>query len=127
MCGQEIVPPDIMLPEGRLEDLLEQALTQQLTSIDIRMPIQMPVSLLTDYSFSRGHIPTCTTQVSSLCPHPSPPSPRISELPSDLPSTSRVTGRNWLQPGVLELLSQALAAMTVAQPTTTVPGAVGSC
>ena len=51
-----------MLPEGRLECLLEQALTHQLAKMDVRVPLQMPVSLLTDYSFSRGHIPTHTTQ-----------------------------------------------------------------
>lgn len=58
---QEVLPADIMLPEGRLESLLEQALTHQLAKMDVRVP-QMPVSLLTDYSFSRGHIPTHTTQ-----------------------------------------------------------------
>lgn len=61
---QEVIPPDVMLPEGRLETLLEQALTQQLNTVDNnRAPVQMPVSLLTDYSFSRSHIPTLTTQV----------------------------------------------------------------
>lgn len=62
---QEFIPPEVMLPDGRLEVLLEQALVQQLNKLDIRRPAQMPISLLTDYCFTRGHIPTRTTQA---CP-----------------------------------------------------------
>ena len=53
-----------MLPEARLEELLEQALTQQLSSTDFQDPAQLPVSLFTDLSQNKVHVPNRTVQVS---------------------------------------------------------------
>ena len=58
------MPPEIMMPEGRLEELLEQALTQQLSSTDFQGPAQLPVSLFTDLSENKVHVPNHTVQVS---------------------------------------------------------------
>ena len=57
------MPPEIMMPEARLEELLEQALSQQLSNIELQGPAQLPVSLLTDLSSNRRHVPTQTVQV----------------------------------------------------------------
>ena len=51
------------MPEGRLEELLEQALTQQLSSTDFQGPAQLPVSLFTDLSQNKVHVPNRTVQV----------------------------------------------------------------
>ena len=60
------MPPEIMMPEARLEELLEQALAQQLNNAEIEGPAQLPVSLLTDRSHSRPHVPTQTVQASCV-------------------------------------------------------------
>lgn len=67
MLDQEVLPPEIMMPEGRLEELLEQALTQQLSNAEFQGPSRQPVSLLTDMAHHRLHVPTQTIQVTA--PH----------------------------------------------------------
>ena len=62
------MPPEVMMPEGRLEELLEQALTQQLSRVEISSQPRLPVSLLTDFAYTRTRVPKHTTQV--------PPSPQ---------------------------------------------------
>lgn len=57
------MPPETMIPEARLEELLEQALSQQLSSAEFTGPTQLPVSLLADLCHSRVHVPTRTVQV----------------------------------------------------------------
>lgn len=57
------MPPEIMMPEARLEELLEQALTQQLSSTDFQGSAQLPVSLFTDLSSNKIHVPNRTVQV----------------------------------------------------------------
>ncbi|KAK9865403.1 hypothetical protein WJX84_007229 [Apatococcus fuscideae] len=60
---QEVVAPEVMLPERRLEVLLEQALQSQLASCPFHNAQPAAVSLLHDYQCGREQIPTCTTQV----------------------------------------------------------------
>lgn len=60
---QEVVPPHIMLPDCRLETLVEQAVASQLErSLYHNFPGVRP-SLLVDYTCGREQIPTVTTQV----------------------------------------------------------------
>ena len=70
---QELMPPEVMMPEGRLEELLEQALTQQLSRVEISSQPRLPVSLLTDFAYTRTRVPKHTTQVISLFHVPLPP------------------------------------------------------
>lgn len=65
-CVQIRMPDTVMMPEARLEELLEQALTQQLLNAELQGPTRPPVSLLTDLSNNRLHVPTKTVQVG--CP-----------------------------------------------------------
>jgi hypothetical protein len=61
--GQELMPAEVMMPEDRLEELLEQALTQQLSNVEICSQPHMPVSLLTDFAYTKTRVPNHTTQV----------------------------------------------------------------
>ncbi len=58
-----IVPPEEMLPDRRLENLLEQAIDAQLAQCPYYNTHQATVSLLSDYKCGREQIPTATTQV----------------------------------------------------------------
>ena len=61
---QEVVSPDMMIPEGRLQSLVEQALDRQLERClfhNVRKPM---VSLLSDYQCGREQIPSVVYQVS---------------------------------------------------------------
>lgn len=60
---QAIIPPDEMLPDRRLEALLEQAIEAQLAQCPYYNTHQAAVSLLSDYRCGREQIPTATTQV----------------------------------------------------------------
>lgn len=63
--AQEVVSPDMMIPEGRLQSLVEQALDRQLERClfhNVRKPM---VSLLCDYQCGREQIPSVVCQVSS--------------------------------------------------------------
>ena len=66
VCIQEVVSPDMMIPEGRLQSLVEQALDRQLERClfhNVRKPM---VSLLSDYQCGREQIPSVVCQVSFL-------------------------------------------------------------
>lgn len=52
-----------MLPDHRLEALLEQAIEAQLAQCPYYNTHQAAVSLLSDYKCGREQIPTATTQV----------------------------------------------------------------
>lgn len=61
------------MPEGRLEELLEQALTSQWSDAEYSSPAHQPVSLLTDYCHHKLQVPTQTCQVAltlPACPSP---------------------------------------------------------
>lgn len=60
---QTVVPPELMLPERRLEDLVEQALQAQIQACRYHNSPGARPSLLKDYSCGTEQIPTCTTQV----------------------------------------------------------------
>lgn len=60
---QEVVPPEVMLPERRLEVLVGQALQSQLASCPFHNAQPAAISLLHDFQCGREQIPTCTTQV----------------------------------------------------------------
>ena len=63
---QEVVSADMMIPEGRLQNLVEQALDRQLERClyhNVRKPM---VSLLSDYQCGREQIPSVVYQVSLL-------------------------------------------------------------
>lgn len=60
---QEVVSPDMMIPEARLQSLVEQALDRQLERClfhNVRKPM---VSLLCDYQCGREQIPSVVCQV----------------------------------------------------------------
>lgn len=57
------MPPALMVPERRLEVLVEQALTAQLSAAMFHNRATAAVSLLTDYRAGTEHIPTRTVQV----------------------------------------------------------------
>ena len=57
------MPADIMLPERRLEELVEQALVAQMAACAFHNSPALRPSLLTDYACGTEQIPTCTTQV----------------------------------------------------------------
>jgi len=64
--AQEVVSPDMMIPEARLQSLVEQALDRQLERClfhNVRKPM---VSLLCDYQCGREQIPSVVCQV-RLC------------------------------------------------------------
>lgn len=57
------MPPDVLLPDNRLEVLLEQALDSQLTKCLYHNTHHLAISLLYDYECGREQIPTTTSQV----------------------------------------------------------------
>lgn len=64
MLLQDVVPPEMMIPETRLQTLVEQAVDRQLEHClfhNVRKPM---VSLLTDYQCGREQIPSVVYQVS---------------------------------------------------------------
>lgn len=64
---QAIVPASVMLPERRLEALVEQALEAQLSKARRHNAGRGLVSLLTDYYADSDHIPNHTSQVWPPC------------------------------------------------------------
>lgn len=60
---QASIPPDVMVPEGRLEELVEQAVDSQLARCLFRNTQQVRVSLLRDYACGLEQVPSVTTQV----------------------------------------------------------------
>lgn len=63
LLHQEVVSPDMMIPEARLQSLVEQALDRQLERClfhNVRKPM---VSLLSDYQCGREQIPSVVYQV----------------------------------------------------------------
>lgn len=60
---QGIVPPHVMLPPGRLVQLLQQALQTQLEACApyTNAPVAA-ISLFSDYRASLAHLPTACTQ-----------------------------------------------------------------
>jgi hypothetical protein len=66
---QTIVPPALMLPERRLETLIEQALAAQLSASRYHNSVSSMCSLLSDYDVSAIQLPCRTSQVlfSTLC------------------------------------------------------------
>jgi hypothetical protein len=60
---QAVVPPEVMLPERRLEELVEQALAAQLAACPFLNSLAARPSLLSDYACGTEQVPSCTTQV----------------------------------------------------------------
>eukprot|EP00249_Psilotum_nudum_P020318 c27652_g1_i1 orf=473-2251(-) len=60
---QELLPPSIMIPEKRLEQLVEQALNVQREACLFHNSLDQALSLYTDHRCSRDQIPTQTVQV----------------------------------------------------------------
>lgn len=60
---QTIVPPALMLPERRLETLIEQALAAQLSASRYHNSVSSMCSLLSDYDVSAIQLPSRTSQV----------------------------------------------------------------
>ncbi|EFN59046.1 hypothetical protein CHLNCDRAFT_7805, partial [Chlorella variabilis] len=60
---QVVIPPEVMLPERRLEELVEQALVAQIDACCFHNTPAARPSLLSDYTCGTEQIPTCTTQV----------------------------------------------------------------
>jgi WD domain, G-beta repeat len=69
LAAQDIVPPALMVPERRLEVLVEQALMAQLSAAMFHNRATAAVSLLTDYRAGTEHIPTRTVQVGAAISH----------------------------------------------------------
>lgn len=63
---QVVIPPEVMLPERRLEELVEQALVAQIDACCFHNTPAARPSLLSDYTCGTEQIPTCTTQVRPL-------------------------------------------------------------
>lgn len=69
---QSAVPPEVMLPERRLQVLVEQAIELQLMRATYHNTREVQVSLFQDYQCGREQIPTHTTFVSlQTLPKPS--------------------------------------------------------
>ncbi|KAK9838625.1 hypothetical protein WJX74_000090 [Apatococcus lobatus] len=60
---QDVVPPEVMLPERRLEVLVGQALQSQVASCPFHNAQPAAISLLQDFQCGQEQIPTCTTQI----------------------------------------------------------------
>ncbi|CAI0449139.1 unnamed protein product [Linum tenue] len=60
---QELLPPTIMVPERRLEQLVEQALTLQRDACVFHNSLDREISLYTDHQCGRDQIPSRTLQV----------------------------------------------------------------
>lgn len=59
---QKVLPPTVMVPERRLENLLEQALTVQREACYFHNSID-GLSLYTDHHCGKDQLPSCTVQV----------------------------------------------------------------
>lgn len=60
---QEFLPPSVMIPERRLEHLIEQALIVQRKSCIFHNSVNQPLSLFSDHQCGRDQIPNQTLQV----------------------------------------------------------------
>lgn len=60
---QQLLPPSIMIPEKRLERLVEQALNVQREACIFHNSLDPALSLFTDHQCGRDQIPTTTLQV----------------------------------------------------------------
>ncbi|CAL1389658.1 unnamed protein product [Linum trigynum] len=60
---QELLPPTIMVPERRLEQLVEQALTLQRDACVFHNSLDREISLYTDHQCGRDQIPSRTLQI----------------------------------------------------------------
>lgn len=60
---QAVIPAEVMLPERRLEELVEQALLAQVDACRLHNTPGARPSLLRDYSCGTEQLPSCTTQV----------------------------------------------------------------
>ncbi|KAJ7547579.1 hypothetical protein O6H91_08G093000 [Diphasiastrum complanatum] len=60
---QSLLPPDIMIPEKRLEGLIEQALSVQRKACMFHNSLDQALTLYTDHCCGRDQIPTQTIQV----------------------------------------------------------------
>ncbi|KAG6539292.1 WD repeat-containing protein 26 homolog [Zingiber officinale] len=60
---QKLLPPSIMVPEGRLEQLVEQALDAQRESCYLHNSAEGCLSLYTDHRCAKDQLPSQTTQI----------------------------------------------------------------
>ncbi|CAL1394248.1 unnamed protein product [Linum trigynum] len=60
---QELLPPTVMVPERRLEQLVEQALTLQRDACVFHNSLDREMSLYTDHQCGRDQIPSKTLQI----------------------------------------------------------------
>lgn len=67
---QKLLPPAIMIPENRLEDLVEQALLLQRDSCVFHNASDQEMSLYTDHDCGKNKIPSQTLQVRNICFYP---------------------------------------------------------
>lgn len=64
---QKVLPPKIMMPENRLEQLVEQAFLLQRDSCVYHNALDQEMSLYTDHDCGKNKIPSQTLQVKILC------------------------------------------------------------
>ncbi|XP_073009680.1 WD repeat-containing protein 26 homolog [Typha latifolia] len=60
---QKLLPPSIMIPERRLENLVEQAVTVQREACYFHNSLDNSLSLYTDHQCGKDQIPSCAKQV----------------------------------------------------------------
>ncbi|KAF5744052.1 WD repeat-containing protein 26-like [Tripterygium wilfordii] len=60
---QRLLPPTVMIPERRLEDLVEQALSLQRDACMFHNSMDKDISLYTDHNCGRDQIPSRTLQI----------------------------------------------------------------
>ncbi|XP_008790475.1 WD repeat-containing protein 26 homolog [Phoenix dactylifera] len=60
---QKLFPPTVMIPERRLEHLVEQALSVQREACYLHNSLDNSLSLYTDHHCGKDQIPSCTVQV----------------------------------------------------------------
>lgn len=63
---QKFLPPTIMIPERRLEHLVEQALSMQCEACSFHNALDNSLSLYADHQCGRDQIPSRTTQVGNI-------------------------------------------------------------
>lgn len=63
---QKLLPPTVMIPEKRLEHLVEKALDVQRNSCVFHNTLDSDLSLYSDHQCGRNHIPSQTMQVSYI-------------------------------------------------------------